>query len=177
MSGSAPRTRREWGWHPLRPEWARRVVDSADVRRGDLVLDLGAGHGALTGPLLAAGARVIAVELHPRRVSVLRERFGDAGLRVVRSDLRELRLPRRPFRVVASPPYQLSTELVRLLMGTDRLLSADLVLERGTVRRMVERPPRGRHARRYTMEPGLPVPRQAFRPSPRVDSRVLRIRR
>ena len=85
MSGYAPRTRREWGWHPLRPEWARRVVDSAGVRRGDLVLDLGAGHGALTGPLLAAGARVIAVELHPLRVSVLRERFGDAGLRVVRS--------------------------------------------------------------------------------------------
>ncbi len=177
MSGSAPRTRRDWGWHPLRPEWARRVVDSAGVRRGDLVLDLGAGHGALTAPLLAAGARVIAVELHPRRAALLRDRFADAGLRVLRTDLRELRLPRHPFRVVASPPYQLSTELVRLLMGTDRMLSADLVLERGAVRRMVERPPRARHARRYTMEPGLSVPRQAFRPSPRVDSRVLRIRR
>ena len=86
------------------------------------------------------------------------------GCGCVRTDLRELRLPRRPFRVVASPPYQLSTELVRLLMGTDRMLSADLVLERGAVRRMVERPPRARHARRYTMEPGLSVPRQAFRP-------------
>ncbi len=145
--------------------------------RGDLVLDLGAGHGALTAPLLATGARVIAVELHPRRAAVLRERFDDAALRVVRTDLRDLRLPRRPFRVVASPPYQLSTDLVRLLLGSDLLAGADLVLERGAVRRMLERPPRARHARRYTLAAGLPVPRQAFRPSPRVDSRVLRIRR
>jgi 23S rRNA (adenine-N6)-dimethyltransferase len=177
VSGSAPRTRREWGWHPLTPEWARRVVDATGVRRGDLVLDLGAGHGALTAPLLAAGARVIAVELHPRRAAVLRERLGDPALTVVRTDLRELRLPRRPFRVVASPPYQLSTDVVRLLLGTDRLLGADLVLERRAVQRMLERPPRARHARRYSLDAGLPVPRQAFRPPPRVDSRVLRIRR
>ena len=141
------------------------------------MLDLGAGHGALTAPLLAAGARVIAVELHPHRAAVLQDRFDDPSLRVVRTDLRDLRLPRRPFRVVASPPYRLSTDLVRLLLGTDRLVGADLVLERGTVRRLLERPPRARHARRYTLDAGLAVPRQAFRPSPRVDSRVLRIRR
>jgi 23S rRNA (adenine-N6)-dimethyltransferase len=177
VPGSAAGTRREWGWHPLRPEWARRVVDAAGVRRGDLVLDLGAGHGALTAPLLDAGARVVAVELHPRRAAVLRERFADPALRVVRTDLRDLRLPRRPFRVVASPPSQLTTEVVRLLLGSDLLLGADLVLQRGAVRRLLERPPRARHARRFTLEPGLAVPRQAFRPSPRVDSRVLRIRR
>lgn len=142
------------------------------------MLDLGAGHGALTAPLLAAGARVVAVELHPRRVEVLHERFGDAAaLTVVRTDLRELRLPRRPFRAVASPPYQLSTDLVRLLLGSELLLSADLVLQRAAVRRLVERPPRARHARRYRVEAGPAVPRQAFRPPPRVESRVLRIRR
>lgn len=141
------------------------------------MLDLGAGHGALTAPLLRAGARVLAVELHPRRVEVLRSRFDSDALRVISVDLRELRLPRRPFRVVASPPYQLSTELVRAVLRTDRLLSADLVLERGAVRRLLERPPRARHTHRYTLEPGLSVPRRAFRPSPRVDSRVLRISR
>ena len=177
MSGSAPSSRRAWGWHPLRAEWAHRIVAAAEVRPGDLVLDLGAGHGALTGPLLEAGARVVAVELHPRRADLLRQRFAEREVRLVRCDLREVRLPRRPFRVVASPPYQVSTDVVRLLLGSDRLLSADLVLERGTVRRMVERPPRARHARRYTLGAGLPVPRQAFRPPPHVDSRVLRIRR
>ena len=35
-------------------------------RPGELVLDLGAGEGALTAHLVRAGARVVAVELHPR---------------------------------------------------------------------------------------------------------------
>jgi len=176
--GKPPRSsRRAWGWHPLRPEWARRVVDAAPVRPGDLVVDLGAGTGALTGPLVHAGARVLAVELHAGRAEALRARFADAPVTVVRCDLRELRLPGRPFRVVASPPYAASSELVRLLLGCDRLRSADLVLQRGAVRRLVERPPHARHSRRYSLEVGPGVPRRAFAPPPQVDSAVLRIRR
>ena len=50
------------------------------VTRHDVVLDLGAGLGALTRPLAATGARVIAVELHPRRAAALRQQY--AGSRV-----------------------------------------------------------------------------------------------
>lgn len=169
-------TRRAWGWHPLAPEWARRLVAAAEVGAGDVVLDLGAGTGALTGPLLARGARVVAVELHPGRATRLQERYGDA-ITVVRADLRDLRLPRRPFHVVASPPYNASTDVVRLLLSSTRLISADLVLQRAAARRMAERPPRARHANRYVLDVGMPVPRTAFRPPPKVDSAVLRIRR
>jgi 23S rRNA (adenine-N6)-dimethyltransferase len=151
------------------------VVDASPVTPGDLVLDLGAGTGALAGPLLDAGARVIAVELHPRRAALLRERYAGREVTVVRADLAELRLPRRPFRVVASPPYQLSTAVLRLLLGTDRLLSADLVLQRSAARRLAADPPRARHARRYLLEVGMPVPRSAFAPPPRVGSAVLRV--
>ena len=82
-----------------------RVVADAGVRPGDLVLDIGAGTGAVTAPLVAAGARVIAVELHPERVAMLRERFAGDDVTVVRADVADLRLPRRPFRVVANPPF------------------------------------------------------------------------
>lgn len=177
MPGSGQRTRREWGWHPLRAEWAERVVRGAEVRAGDLVLDIGAGHGALTRPLLDAGATVVAVELHPRRAAVLRSRFGDRGVRVVQADLRQLRLPRRPFRVVASPPYSLSSAALRLLLGSDRLAGADLVLQRSAARRLVEAPPGARHGHRYRLALGMPVPRKAFVPAPKVDSVVLRVRR
>ncbi len=177
-SGQRPGgSRRSWGWHPLRDDWAARVVSGAPVRPGDLVLDLGAGTGALTAPLVDAGAHVVAVELHPGRAAILRRRFADAPVRVVACDLADLRLPRRPFRVVASPPYTVSTDVVRRLLGTDRLLSADLVLQRAAARRLVLDPPGARHARRYVLDVGAPVPRKAFEPPPRVDSAVLRVRR
>lgn len=59
--------RRPWGWHRLDPYWAEQIVATAAIRPGELVVDLGAGTGALTVPLVQAGARVIAVELHPGR--------------------------------------------------------------------------------------------------------------
>ena len=74
---------------------------------------------------------MIAVELHPERVAHLRRRFG-APVRVVRADASDLRLPRQPFRVVANPPFAVTTQLVRRLLAPgSRLVAADLVLQRG----------------------------------------------
>jgi 23S rRNA (adenine-N6)-dimethyltransferase len=162
------------GWHRLDPEWAARIVAAAAVRPGELVVDIGAGEGALTAPLLAAGARVIAVEVHAGRVAHLRSRFAGAAVTVVQADAASLRLPRRPFRVVASPPYAISSALVRLLLRSPRLYAADLVLQRAVVARCVAGA--GRWSR-YELAIGLAVPRSAFRPVPRVDSAVLVVRR
>lgn len=171
------RSRRAWGWHRLVDEWAERIVGAARVRPGELVVDVGAGDGALTGHLLDAGARVVAVELHPGRASALRQRFADHQLTVVQGDALKLRWPHRPFRVVANPGYAISTRLLHTLLAADsRLIAADLVLQRAVVRRYVDRS-RGPAGRRWTVHPGLSLPRKAFRPAPQVDSAVLVIRR
>jgi 23S rRNA (adenine-N6)-dimethyltransferase len=85
--------RRPWGWHRLDSYWAERVVAGAAIRPGDLVVDLGAGTGALTLPLLDAGARVIAVELHAGRARRLREKVVDRDAAVVESDLEDFVAP------------------------------------------------------------------------------------
>jgi 23S rRNA (adenine-N6)-dimethyltransferase len=105
----------------------------------------------------------------------LRQRFPQ--ITVVQADARSLRLPGRPFRVVASPPYTITADLLdRLLATGTRLVAADLVLQRAVVRKYADqRVPRA--ARAYRMGTGLVVPRHAFRPPPRVDSAILVVRR
>ncbi len=169
-----------WGWHSLTDDWAARVVAAVGVEPGDVVVDVGAGEGALTVHLLAAGARVIAVDRHPRRLEVLRSRFAGQPVTVVNADVSRLRWPRKPFRVVANPPYAVTTTLLRQLLSPhNRLLSADLVLQRRVVRQIVDgRSAVARRNRRdFVVLRGLTVPRTAFRPPPRVDSAVLVIRR
>lgn len=174
------RPRGPWGWHPLADEWAARIVAEARVRPGELVVDVGAGEGALTKHLVAAGAKVVAVELHPGRVLRLRERFAKTDVTVVKADLTSLRWPRRPFRVVANPPYGLTSELLRALLAPgSRMVAADVVLQRAVIRKYAEgrAPGAGRWLRHWDVTPGSPLPRKAFRPPPHVDSGVLVIRR
>lgn len=172
-ASAAGRSRRTWGWYRLADDWAARVVTAARVRPGELVLDIGAGDGALTAHLVRAGARVIAVELNARRVRLLRERFPD--VKVIQADASELRLPGRPFRVVANPPFSITADLLRLLLSRDsKLTSADLVLQRAVVRKYVSG---GTTARRFIPAAGLVLPRRAFQPRPRVDCAVLTLRR
>ena len=169
------RSRRAWGWHRLDDQWAARVVAAAAVRPGELVLDIGAGTGALTGHLVRTGARVVAVELHPGRAALLRQRF--PHITVIQADAVSLPLPGRPFRVVANPSYGITADLLGLLLGAGtRLVAADLVLQRAVVRKYAgQRTPKP--ARAYRMSAGLVLPRHAFRPPPHVDSAVLVVRR
>jgi len=116
-------------------------VRAAAIRPGDLVVDLGAGHGALTAALVDAGARVVAVELHPARAQLLRERFADDAVTVVRADVATVRLPRRPFRVVANPPWAVAESVRAHLLRAPGLVRADLVLPRWLARRWAAQSP------------------------------------
>src|SRR5699024_8657787 len=153
--------------------------------------------GGLTLPLIEAGAEVIAIEWHPERVEHLRARVQGRAT-VVHADLREFYVPGRPFRVVANPPFALTTHLVRTLLTAHSLRSADLVLQRGAARGLSQRPPgparsRGRGDRRsaaradrrpdtaprrqWKVRVGRHLPAAAFVVPPSVDSAVLQIRR
>jgi 23S rRNA (adenine-N6)-dimethyltransferase len=175
---AARRTR--WGWHRLSEHWAARLVREAGIRPGDFVLDIGAGTGALTAPLVAAGARVIAVELHPGRAEVLRERFAGDAVTVVKADAADLRLPRRPFRVVANPPFAATTAVLkRLLAPGSRLVTADLVLPLYAAARWSggRGVGGGRWERDFRATLVCRIPASAFRPHPPGPTAHLRIER
>lgn len=166
----------------------RRLIDqlvrASGAGEGDLVLDLGAGYGALTGPLARTGARVIAIELDPALAGRLRRRFSAEPLvGVVEGDLRRVPLPRRPFHVVASPPFALTTLLCRRLLGDRevRLSGAELILEWGAAKWLSNLEPRdgeaARWAARYEIRFVRKVPAASFSPPPRSDAAYLRVRR
>jgi 23S rRNA (adenine-N6)-dimethyltransferase len=142
-------------------------VADAGIRPGDLVLDVGAGSGALTAPLLKAGARVIAIELHPGRAAALRARFG-RDITVVQADAADLRLPTRPFKVVANPPFGISVALLkRLVAPGSRLVRADVIVPWHTARRWAQGagPGAGRWGVTFSTGLGRPIPRTAFSPA------------
>ncbi|WP_202879330.1 rRNA adenine N-6-methyltransferase family protein [Nocardioides cynanchi] len=142
------------------------------VRRGDVVVDLGAGRGALTLPLARTGARVLAVELHAGRAAGLRTVVAGSRVAVVEVAIDAFRWPGHPFRVVANPPYDGVNALVRRLLREPHLLSADLVVAEGAARGLLRRA--GGPA---ALEMGPRVPRSAFAHPPPGDACVLRIRR
>ncbi len=163
-----------WGWHRLADDWAGRVVEAAGVRAGEVVVDIGAGNGALTTWLLAADARVIALELHRRRADRLRRRLaGEERLSVLTLDVRDFRWPGRPVRVVANPPFALLGDLVATLVRQRWLTGADLVVPRAVVRRYESRGRTGR----WLFRAGIKLPRSAFSPRPPLDCGVLQLRR
>jgi 23S rRNA (adenine-N6)-dimethyltransferase len=155
------------------------VVGTLDPPPGALVLDLGAGAGALTAAVAARGARVLAVERDPGWARALRERAAGWGdVAVVHGDALAVPFPRVPFLVVSSAPYGISTKLVRrLLQDAHGLERAVLVLQLQAARRLAGRPAGGRFAATWApwfeLRVRRRIPAAAFRPVPSVVSAIL----
>lgn len=117
------------GQHFLKnPKVVEKIVATARLKPGDIVLEIGPGTGALTEGLLGAGACVIAVEADARAIETLNERFAeaiDAGqLLLHHADVREATLesfiPKGPpYAIVANIPYYLSGMLIRAALSAD----------------------------------------------------------
>ena len=175
--------RRPRSQHFLRsPRLAASIVAGADVRPGELVLDLGAGAGRLTTPLAESGARVRAVELDPAWAARLRDRFAAApNVEVVEADLLAAPLPAEPFGVVANLPFHLTTAILRRLLDDPAtpLRRADVLVEWEVARKRSLCWPATLlnvvWGARYELAVVRRVPAACFEPRPDADAGLLRI--
>ena len=180
--------RRSFGQNFLAdPTVVDRLIQAVHVEPDQLIVDVGAGTGALTIPLAQAGAQLVAVEPDPVWMQRLAESVARTGLehrvRIVPTDFESMRLPTGRYRVVANPPFALTTVLLARLLDdpTHGPWRADLLLQRQVARKRAATPPTtlrtAAWAPWWTFELGRTVPRTAFRPIPKVDAALLTIRR
>ncbi|MBA3372885.1 MAG: rRNA adenine N(6)-methyltransferase family protein [Actinomycetota bacterium] len=180
--------RREYGQNLLANRGVvERLLSRLDLRPGELVVEVGAGAGALTVPLALAGARVVAVERDPAMQRELRQAISRAGVAtrvtVQAADLRRVRWPQAPYRVVANPPFGLTTALLSRLLDdpSGGPWRADLLLQIQVARKRAAQPPTSLRSAGWSpwwsFELGERVDRRVFRPVPSVDAAWLTIRR
>jgi 16S rRNA (adenine1518-N6/adenine1519-N6)-dimethyltransferase len=183
--------RKRYGQHFLHDAAIiERIIASVAPRPDQALLEIGPGHGALTGSLLAAAGTLDVVEIDRDLVRELQAHYADEPrLRVHSADALDFdyaalaRDRGHPLRVVGNLPYNVSTPLLfRLLAAATHVRDMHFMLQREVVDRIVAAPgnrqygrlgvmlaPKVRATRLFEVGPG------AFRPAPQVWSAVLRL--
>ena len=181
MSGRRP----EHGQNFLRSRrLARQLLAKTSISSDDLVLDIGAGRGALTEPLAERCRRVVAYEIDARHFRHLKGRFRDSpNVTLVQADFLKCELPRGPYKACASLPFNITADVVaKLTSGLDPPQDAYLVVQREAAERfMVDRRQRITLVAcllypRWHVRVLAHIPATAFRPSPAVDAVLLHLR-
>lgn len=197
------RCRKRWGQNFLVDEnILRKITAAARLSPADIVVEIGAGTGALTRALAQNAGLVVAVEIDRRLMPVLAETlkdFDNAEL-VFRDALaldfdalvKEKAAGRfsppaavPTYKVVANIPYSITTPLLlRLLRGRFHFSFLLLMVQQEVARRLVAGPKDGDYGAfsivvQYYTEPKIlfRVPRTVFYPRPEVDSAVVCLER
>lgn len=172
----------------------RIMVQAADLSKEDDVLEVGAGLGSLTELLRRAAGRVLAVEIDRAFMPCLQDRFGNAeNVRLFRGDilnhdLRELLDEFLPdgtcYKMVSNLPYYITTPILFHFWESAVPFSRIVVMVQEEVALRMTAQPGDAHygllslAAQYYAAVDIvhKAPRTCFRPQPRVDSCIVRLR-
>jgi len=172
------------------PNMLDSLVRSANVAAGDMVLEIGPGTGTLTERMLAAGARVQAIELDHRLAGYLRdERFkGMESFSLMEADACRIDLDglmgEAPFRCVANLPYSCSSQLLASLTAMkNQPQDIHVLLQKEMADRLTAKPCTKEYGV-LTVRLGLlyeisivkTIPKNVFFPPPEVVSAFVRMR-
>ena len=189
------RAKKSWGQNFLVDTRVQeRIVAAAAVGSDDVVVEIGAGLGALTQGLVAHAGQVIAIEHDVDLATLLEQELGPCpGLRVERADAlgfdfaEAARAAGRPLVVVGNLPYQITSPLLFAITdaaaGGQVIGRAILMVQREFAQRMLAGPGSKVYGRLSVMvqqqaegEILFHVGPGAFHPRPAVTSTVLRLR-
>ncbi len=163
-----------------------RIADVLAITRGDTVIEIGPGRGALTDRLAARAGRLITIEVDRLLVPILQERYRDQShVRVIQSDVLQLSLGEvagGPFLLAGNVPYYITTPIIFHAMTRPRPERAVFLVQREVAERAVALPGSKEYgalsvnlqALATVTLRGLVKP-AAFNPPPSVDSAILHL--
>jgi len=171
------------------PNLQRAIVRALDVRATDEVLEIGPGTGALTRHLVDLPRRLVLVELDRELAGRLaQELAGRPQVTLVQGDILDTDIAAlaediSALKVIGNIPYNRTSPIVFRLLERPRPAEIVVMVQKEVGERMLAAP----GSRTYGalsvgvrvvagVERVLRVRRTAFRPVPRVDSVVVRIR-
>ena len=169
----------------------RKIIETANLKKEDVILEVGPGIGNLTLELAKRVKKVIAVEKDPHLVRILNEELrikNIKNVKIIQGDILKIKIQystfdiRHSYKVVANIPYYLTSPLIRkFLENTEvRPLEMILMVQKEVAQRICAKPPEMTILAvsvQFYSKPKIIsyVSKKSFWPSPKVDSAILRI--
>ncbi len=168
------------------------IIENAGVCKDDLIIEIGPGLGNLTSPLLENAGKVICIELDPKMVSILKDRFSlYENFELINNDVLKVDLNKiieenskfKSVKVVANLPYYITTPIImKLLEDKLNLESITVMVQKEVAERLADKPGGKEvgtitYSINYYTNPEIiiDVPRNSFIPAPNVDSAVIKL--
>lgn len=168
------------------------IIENAGVCKDDLIIEIGPGLGNLTSPLLENAGKVICIELDPKMVSILKDRFSlYENFELINEDVLKVDLNKiieennnfKTAKVVANLPYYITTPIImKLLEDKLNLESITVMVQKEVAERLADKPGGKEvgsitYSINYYTNPEIiiDVPRDSFIPAPNVDSAVIKL--
>jgi len=165
------------------------IVEKSEISKEDVVIEIGPGIGSLTKALIDRAKRVIAIELDPNMVDILKHRFGIfENFEIIYGDIlkvniAELIKEEQSVKVVANLPYYITTPIIMKLLEDKLKLKSITVMVQKEVGERICATNKDREygavtiSVQYYATPKIviAVPKENFLPSPEVDSCVIKL--
>ncbi|RJX15983.1 ribosomal RNA small subunit methyltransferase A [Candidatus Bathyarchaeota archaeon] len=160
-----------------------KMANYANLTEKDTVLEIGAGFGFLTEVLASKAGKVLAVEVDPKLVKILRKKFSEnSKVKIFHGDFLKLDFKGYYNKVVSSPPYSTISKIIFKLLE-ESFDVAILLLQKEFALRLLAKPGEKDYGRLTVMayvksevEVLEEVPSIAFYPKPKVSSILVKIK-
>ena len=129
------------------------IIDGAEIRSEDLVIEIGPGLGTLTAYLLEKAKKVICIELDKKMIKILNDRFiAYNNIELINADILKLDLNEiieqekqnnniKSVKIVANLPYYITTPIImKLLESKLDIESITVMIQKEVAERLIEIP-------------------------------------